>query len=221
MKVMIGCTTCFGNVGVQFQVWVHPSPNILCSTYWDNLRITNRQFTNTHSTRLMTRPNNQEFSSSILVNNNGTRQLPCGTPKGKWMLSESPPSTNTRRECLERYDFGHTMVLPMMPNIDSSRFNKMSWSMVSNAALKSRSTSSATFRWLMLRQISFKTLTSAISVLWFFLLADSSRGYKAFSDLKKSSPLNYFGENLQVLRLLYAVLRPVFFRSGCTSTSLH
>ena len=55
MHVIICCTTHFGNVGVQFQVWVQPNPAILCSTYWDDPGIIDGQFTNIHFTKLMTR----------------------------------------------------------------------------------------------------------------------------------------------------------------------
>jgi len=59
-----------------------------------------------------------------------------------------------------------------MPTQCSRREMRIEWSIVSNAALKSNSTSTADLPESRVSKISFRTLTSAVSVEWFFLNPD-------------------------------------------------
>ena len=69
----------------------------------------------------------------------GPSTEPCGTPKRSKSPSDIAVPILTDWERLVMYDFIHSSTVPVMPNFISSTVNSFSWSMVSNAADKSRS----------------------------------------------------------------------------------
>ena len=80
--------------------------------------------------------------------------------------------------------------LPEIPTQSSNLCNKISWSAVSKAALRSSRTKTETLRASVFRRISFVTLIRAVSVLWWGLKPDWKVS-KALLDRRKSESCWY------------------------------
>ena len=78
----------------------------------------------------------------------------------------------------ERKDLIQLSADPVMPNVRSSRNNRISWSTQSNAALRSRRPRSVTSCLSMELRRSEMTRSNAVSVEWCFRYADCSTGIK-------------------------------------------
>ena len=113
-----------------------------------------------------------------MVNSNGPRHDPWGTPHCKLNFYDKFWSKDTRCDLLRRWDVNHCNADPLTPKLVLRRFNNTSWSTVSNATLKSSNTRRVT-RWesKFIRK-SFCTFKSAVSVLWHLRYADWNGGYK-------------------------------------------
>ena len=80
----------------------------------------------------------------------------------------------------------HSSALPSTLNLDFKRFRRVSWRTLSKAALRSRRTNKVTFCASIFNKISFFTLSSADSVLWFRTEICTNYALLAFSSLLRS-----------------------------------
>src|SRR5271163_650808 len=103
---------------------------------------------------------------------NGPSTEPCGTPKSHSESVERSPPAITYCFLPRRYVSIHPSASPETPNIVLNRSTKMSCSMVSNAADRSRPTSTAVFLEFTTLLRSSSILRRAVSVLCCFLYAD-------------------------------------------------
>ena len=106
------------------------------------------------------------------VNSTGPRTDPWGTPKTRGIGVDIKPSTTTGCVLSLRYDSNQDSATPEIPKVLSSRLNRMAWSRVSKAALRSNSASIDTSFWSDFVRRPSNTLKTAVSVLWYFLYAD-------------------------------------------------
>ena len=159
-----------------------------------------------------------------MVNSTGPRHDPCGTPVVSCFFPERVPLICTCWVLWERYDVHHFKSVPPTPKPDPKVSNKILWSIVSNAALRSSMTRRVTFWSSMFSKISDCTFRSAVSVLWNGLLADwpDGRGRTLFiwslnwlTDAFSVS-LDINGKLLTGLKLWKTSSRPSFFRRGLT-----
>jgi len=93
----------------------------------------------------------------------GPRMNPCGTPLSMGAGCECASPIFTEKDLFKRKDLNHASAVPQIPTSFSRRVNKISWSMVSNAALRSNKTRTAEDPE---SNRSFETLIKADSVLW-------------------------------------------------------
>ena len=103
---------------------------------------------------------------------NRTQTDPCGTPYDKGTILDFTPLINTDCCRWDKYDLNQLRAASRRPMYYRSLDSKISWSVVSNAALKSNKSkithcfSSTALRiqsWIQVR---------AVSVLWYFLWED-------------------------------------------------
>ena len=99
----------------------------------------------------------------------GPNTDPWGTPQVNGMLFEFTPLIRTDCFLSERYDLNHWRATSQTPRWDCSLDKRMLWSMVSNAALKSRSNRMTHCFSSICLNISPCTEVNAVSVLWNFL----------------------------------------------------
>ena len=78
------------------------------------------------------------------LNSNGPRTDPCGTPNGTDVGDELSLPIRTSCFLSAKYDLSQSSAAPVTPNLCLSLLNRMPWSIVSNAAVKSSSTSTTT-----------------------------------------------------------------------------
>ena len=117
-----------------------------------------------------------------------------------------------------------------MPNVVSGLCNNMGWSSVSNAALRSSKASTETsLSSAFLRRLS-TMLSSAVSVLWFFLYADCLISSRLFSDKRFCSCVKTtFSRILEMKgrfdmgKKFFKLFRssPGFFNRGVTTACLN
>ena len=107
------------------------------------------------------------------VNSTGPRTDPWGTPKTRGIGVNIKPSTTTDCVLSLRYDSDQDSTTPEIPKVLSSRLNRMAWSRVSKAALRSNSASIDTSFWSDFVRRPSSTLKTAVLVLWYYLYADS------------------------------------------------
>uniref|UniRef100_A0A669B1R4 C2H2-type domain-containing protein n=1 Tax=Oreochromis niloticus TaxID=8128 RepID=A0A669B1R4_ORENI len=81
------------------------------------------------------------------------------------MSEEDSPFTCTNWSLLDRYDTNHCSAVPVIPTACSNRSNRILWSTVSNAALRSSRTSTEMSPLSEAIRRSFVTFTKAVSVL--------------------------------------------------------
>ena len=72
----------------------------------------------------------------------------------------------------ERYEWNHESAVPWMPNEDWSLFKRMELSIVSNAALSSRDTSTVDMPWSIEWKILSRVGNKAVSVELYLRYAD-------------------------------------------------
>ena len=113
-----------------------------------------------------------------MVSRIGPSTDPCGTP---YFSSDVLDPIWTVWVLSWRYDLNHFRASPLIPKEQSNKSKSFWWSMVSKAALRSKSTNmvppSESTAWSM----SFCTRSRAVSVLWSCLYADWNISYKPFS----------------------------------------
>ena len=115
------------------------------------------------------------------VKSNGPRTDPWGTPNGTAVGDELSLPIRTNCFLLAKYDLSHSSAATVTPNLCLSLLNRMPWSIVSNAAVKSSSTSTTTQPLSTADKMSLWTLNKAVSVEWFFRYADYICSCKLFS----------------------------------------
>ena len=114
------------------------------------------------------------------VNSNGPRTDPSGTPNGTDVGDEL--SLPIRTSCfLSAYDLSQPTAEPVTSNMCLSLLNRMPWSIVSNAAVESSSTSTTTQPLSTPVKMSLCTFNKAVSVQWFFRYSDCICSCKLFS----------------------------------------
>ena len=123
-----------------------------------------------------------------------------------------------------RYDSNQDSATPEIPKVLSSRLNRMAWSRVWKAALRSNSASIDTSFWSDFVRRPTSTLKTAVSVLWCFLYADCRISSKLFAHrwdyswrttLSSSFETNgRFETGLRFLKSLAS--RPCLFSMGVT-----
>ncbi len=115
------------------------------------------------------------------VNSNGPIMDPCGTPNGTDVGDELSLPIRTSCFLSAKYDLSQSSAAPVTPNLCLSLLNRMSWSIVSNAAVKSSSTSTATQPLSTADKMSLCIFNKAVSVEWFCRYADCICSCKLFS----------------------------------------
>ena len=90
----------------------------------------------------------------------------CGTPVVSCFFSERVPLICTCWVLWERYDVNHSKAVPPTPKPELKVSNKILWSIMSNAALRSSMTRTVTFWPSMFSKILDCTFRSAVSLLW-------------------------------------------------------
>ena len=160
------------------------------------------------------------------VNSTGPRTDPWGTPKTRAIGVDIKPSTTTDSVLVSlRYDSNQDSANPEIPKVLSSRLNRMAWSRVSKAALRSNSASIDRSFWSDFVRRPSSTLKTAVSVLWYFLYADCRISSKLFvhrwdCSWRRTTLSSIFETNgrfetgLKFLRSLAS--RPCFFSMGVT-----
>ena len=98
------------------------------------------------------------------VNKRGPRTDPWGSPKSACIGSDNTPAMFTWLFHPFKYEVNHWMAVPLTPKEFTSRWHKMEWSTVSNAALISKRTMRTTFFDAISDTISCWTLSNAVSV---------------------------------------------------------
>ena len=135
------------------------------------------------------------------------------------------PSTTTDCVLSLRYDSNQDSANPEIPKVLSRRLNRMAWSRVSKAALRSNSASIYTSFWSDFVRRPSSTLKTAVSVLWYFLYADCRISSKLFAyrwdcSWSRTTLSSIFETNgrfkigLKFLKSLAS--RPCFFSMGVT-----
>ena len=120
-------------------------------------------------------------SGSIYIENKiGLSTEPCGTP---WLTLVRTDDllicTNWNQS--DKYDWNQLRAVPLMLINCCSLCNKMWWSLVSNAALRSNRTRTDTNPWSEAIRRSFVTFAKAVSVLWLGLKPDWKSSYTLLS----------------------------------------
>ena len=116
------------------------------------------------------------------VNSTGPGTDPWGTPKTRGIGVNIKPSTSTDCVLSLRYDTNQDNATPeIIPKVLSSRLNRIAWSRVSIAALKSNSASIDTSFWSDFVRRPSSTLKTAVSILWYFLYRDCRISSKLFA----------------------------------------
>ena len=94
------------------------------------------------------------------------RTEPCGTPKDtrRGVVESSFNCTDWVRSW--RYDSKDRNYIPVIPNVKAIRRRRISWSTVSNAALRSNSDTSANCLFSIPSTTSENTLSTAVPVGW-------------------------------------------------------
>ena len=113
-----------------------------------------------------------------IVKRIGPNTDPWGTPQVNGELFEFTPFIRTDCFLSERYDLNHWRATSRTPRWDCSPDKRMLWSMVSNAALKSRSNRMTHCFSSICLNISSCTEVNAVSVLWNFLYEDWNSSYR-------------------------------------------
>ena len=115
------------------------------------------------------------------VNSNGPRKDTCGTPNGTDVGDQLSLTIRTSCFLSAKYDLSQSSAAPVTPNLCLSLLNRMPWSIVSNAAVMSSSTSTTTQPLSTAHTISLCTFNKAVSVEWFCRHADCICSCKFFS----------------------------------------
>ena len=105
----------------------------------------------------------------------GPKTEPWGTSKLRGASSDLRPLTVTIWVMSEGYDLNQDKDESLRPKVCSSRWRRMLWSMVSNAANRSSSVKKQILLLSRTVRRSFTILRSAVSVLWWGLYADRRR----------------------------------------------
>jgi len=96
---------------------------------------------------------------------------PCGTPQVTGTVVETKLPYFTENALLVRYDFNHFKTVPYIPTNWDYRFMRITWSIVSKAALKSNKIRAAALPPSRIKRRSLTTLKSALklvtTVTWF------------------------------------------------------
>ena len=156
------------------------------------------------------------------MNSTGPRTDPWGTPKTR---SIDVDVNTTDRVLSLRYDSNQDSTNPEIPKVLSCRLNRMAWSRVSKAALRSNSASIDTSFWSDFVRRPSSTLKTAVLVLWYFLYADCRISSKLFAhrwdcSWRRTALSSIFETNgrfetgLKFLKSLAS--RPCFFSMGVT-----
>jgi len=103
------------------------------------------------------------------VYSTGPRTDPWGTPKTRGAGVDIKPSTTPDCVLSLRCDSNQDSAIPEIQKVLSSRLNRMAWSRVSKAALRSNSASIDTSFWSDFVRRPSSTLKTAVSVLWYFV----------------------------------------------------
>ena len=109
----------------------------------------------------------------------GPNADPWGTPQVNGMLFEFTPFIKTDCFLSERYDLNHCRCTWQKPRWDCSLDKMMLWSMLSNAALKSRSNRMTHCFSSICLNISSCSEVNAVSVLRKFLYEDWNSSYRS------------------------------------------
>src|ERR1043165_4412828 len=107
----------------------------------------------------------EEMGETQKENRKGPSTDPWGTPMSLFEVADCSSPILTCCNLCRRYDSIHCSAAADRPNTDRKRFDKMSWSMVTNAADKSNPISTAA---LLLSTIQWRLpmiLSSVVSVL--------------------------------------------------------
>ncbi len=100
------------------------------------------------------------------MKSNGRSTEPWGTPYCTWDRYDTSSFTATNWWRSDKYDLNPSNALPLMPMKVFNSIQRMLWSIVSNAALRSRSTNREIQPRSDDKSRSFVTLMRAVSVLW-------------------------------------------------------
>ncbi len=113
------------------------------------------------------------------------RALGYPTSNGNWSWWNSPISTE--KLLFVRYDANQSNAVPQMPTSRFNLFNKMRWSTVSKAALRSNNKSSTVCRYKISFTILLKELTQYYSLLW----SQTEKDPEYHSNLDKGKSVYY------------------------------
>ena len=106
-------------------------------------------------------------SGSIYIENKiGPSTEPCGAPWLTLVCTDDSSLICTNWNQSEKYDWNQFRAVPLMLINCSSLCNKMSWSIVLNAALRSNRMRTDTNPWSEAIRRSLVTLAKAVSMLW-------------------------------------------------------
>ena len=121
-------------------------------------------------------------NGSIYIENKiGPSTDPCGTPWLTLVCTDDSSLICTNWNRSAKYDLNQLRAVPLMQINCSSLCNKIAWSIVSNAALRSNRTRTDTNPWSEAIRRSLVTLARAVSVLWLALNPDWKSSYILFS----------------------------------------
>ena len=112
-------------------------------------------------------------NGSIYIENKvGPSTEPCGTPWLTLVCTDDSSLICTNWNRSAKYDLNQLRAVPLMLINCSSLCNKIAWSIVLNAALRSNRTRTDTNPWSEAIRRSLVTLARAVSVLWLALNPD-------------------------------------------------
>ena len=151
----------------------------------------------------------------------GPSTEPRGTPYNKEDGSDSRPRSETICFLPLRYDPKNTRALSRIPKTYLKRFSSRSWSIVSNAALRSRRVETEMWSESLLGKRSLKTRSRAVTVLYRDRYADWKTCHKFLRSRCTSSweRKHFFPTVLtQVWSFFFRMLGSIesFFRRGLT-----
>ena len=133
----------------------------------------------------------------------GPKMEPCGTPQFKQQTEDLSPQNTTAWVLSVRNDVIQWRIIPPMPKDDCSRRSRMSWSTVSNAALRSRSPTSETSpESAAIKDVGHHLQKAALS--WVTRSVGRLQDWHQFasfqmiSDLPTDQPLNHLGYECEV-----------------------
>ena len=147
------------------------------------------------------------------VKSKGSKQEPCGRPKGRPKLSDCSPFTTTCCEWADKYVLSHCSAVPVIPkDMSSGRVHGVSRCSKLNSNI-------VTCCRFMLCKISSTALKSADSVLCSLLYADWNTGYRLWSSKRLCNFSNISYKDLKRKARSMDIFRDLTFKETSTATT--